>query len=160
MAAPLVSILIPCYNAASWLAETLESALAQTWPHKEIIVVDDGSTDDSAGIARAFVQHGMRLIPQPNRGASAARNAALAAPRGDYFQFLDADDLLAPDKLARQMQLAATIATDRAICGTWSRFIRTPAEADFTPQLLCADAAPIDWLVIKYAHHAMMHPAA
>ena len=161
MATPLVSILIPCHNAAPWLAETLESALAQTWPHREIIVVDDGSSDDSPSLARTFVPRGVRLIEQPNRGASAARNTALAAARGDYFQFLDADDLLAPDKLAQQMKLAAATAdADVVLCGTWSRFTRTPADADFTPQALSADAAPIDWLVTKFGQNAMMHPAA
>ena len=161
MAPPLVSILIPCHNAAPWLAQTLESALAQTWPHTEIIVVDDGSRDDSASLARAFIPRGIRLIEQTNRGASAARNAALAAARGDYFQFLDADDLLAPGKLAHQMKLAAaTAGADVILCGTWSRFTRTPADADFTPQPLCADATSIDWVVTKFEQNAMMHPAA
>ena len=155
---PFVSILIPCHNAAPWLAETLESALAQTWPHREIIVVDDGSSDDSASLARTFAPRGIRLVEQPNRGASAARNHALRLSSGDYLQFLDADDLLAPDKLAQQVQLAA--AADVVLCGTWSRFTRTPADADFTPQPLSADAAPIDWLVTKFGQNAMMHPAA
>ena len=157
---PLVSILIPCHNAAQWLVETLESALAQTWTHQEIIVVDDGSQDGSADLARPFVARGVRLIEQPNRGASAARNVALAAARGDYFQFLDADDLLAADKLAQQLQLAASCDPDVAICGTWSRFTRTPTDADFTPQCLCGDFAPVDWVVKKFEQNAMMHPAA
>ncbi len=158
---PLVSILIPCHDAAPWLAQTLESALAQTWPHREIIVVDDGSRDDSAGLARTFHSRGVQLIEQPNRGASAARNTALAAARGDYLQFLDADDLLAPDKLEQQMKLAAATAdADEVLCGTWSRFTHTPADADFTPQPLCADATPIDWVVTKFEQNAMMHPAA
>jgi len=161
MAVPLVSILIPCHNAAPWLAQALESALAQTWSHQEIIVVDDGSSDDSAALARTFVPRGIRLIEQTNRGASAARNTALAAAQGDYFQFLDADDLLAPGKLAHQMKLAAaTASADVVLGGTWSRFTRTPADADFTPQPLCADAAPIDWVVAKFEQNAMMHPAA
>ncbi|HTZ20338.1 MAG TPA: glycosyltransferase family 2 protein [Opitutaceae bacterium] len=161
MATPLVSILIPCHNAAPWLAETLESALAQTWPHREIIVVDDGSNDHSVDLARTFASRGVQVVGQENRGASAARNHALRLSRGDYLQFLDADDLLAPDKLAQQMKLAAaTAGTDVVLCGTWSRFTRTPADADFTPQPLSADAAPIDWLVTKFEQNAMMHPAA
>ncbi len=157
---PLVSILIPCHNAASWLAETLESALAQTWTPTEIIVVDDGSRDDSLSIARRFEARGLRILSQPNRGASAARNAALAASRGEWLQFLDADDLLAPDKLARQLRLAADVGDGTMICGTWSRFTRTPADADFTPQLLCADLPPVEWVTAKLGHNAMMHPAA
>ena len=72
---PLVSILIPCYNAAPWLAATLDSALAQTHPRTEIIVVDDGSSDHSLAIARTFEPHGVRVVTQPNAGASAARRA-------------------------------------------------------------------------------------
>jgi glycosyltransferase involved in cell wall biosynthesis len=73
---PLVSILIPCSNAAPWLAATLASALAQTHPRTEIIIVDDGSSDHSLAIARTFEPHGVRVVTQPNAGASAARNHA------------------------------------------------------------------------------------
>lgn len=157
---PLVSILIPCHNAGRWIAETLESALAQTWPHTEIIVVDDGSLDESGAIARRFEARGVRVIAQSNRGASAARNAAFAASRGDWIQFLDADDLLAPEKLAHQLRLAPTVGDHAALCASWSRFTRTPADADFTPQVLSTNAAPADWVVRKFEHNAMMHPAA
>lgn len=156
----LVSILIPCHNAAPWLAETLECALGQTWPHKEIIVVDDGSRDESLAIARRFEARGVTVITQPNRGASAARNAAWTASRGDWLQFLDADDLLSPDKIARQMEMAAKVGAETALAGRWSRFTSSPADADFTPQPLCMDAAPVDWLIVKFEQNAMMHPAA
>jgi glycosyltransferase involved in cell wall biosynthesis len=157
---PLISILIPCYNAARWLPFTLESALAQSWPNKEVIVVDDGSTDDSLAIARSFVTRGVKVASQPNRGASAARNAALQAARGAWVQFLDADDLIAPDKIAIQMALAQTIGDKFAICATWTRFRSATADADFTPQPLCTDADPAGWLVLKFEQNRMMHPAA
>jgi len=157
---PLVSILIPCYNAERWLAPTLESALAQTWPHLEIIVVNDGSTDRSLSIARPYEGRGLRVLDQPNRGASAARNAAFAACRGEWIEFLDADDLLAPDKIERQMQLAATVGPDFMLCGSWSRFAHSPADADFPPQPLSGDFAPTDWTVTKFERNAMTHPAA
>jgi len=159
--ASLVSILIPCYNAARWLPETIESALAQTWPQTEIILVDDGSRDESLDIARRFATRGVKVIAQANRGASAARNAALTASQGDWLQFLDADDLLAPGKITHQMNLATQLArADVVLCGRWSRFTCTPADADHLPQVLCTDAAPTDWLVSKFEHNAMMHPAA
>src|SRR5262245_21908195 len=101
---PLVSILIPAFNASRWIADTIQSALAQTWPRTEIIVVDDGSTDDTLAIARGFASQGVSVTTQPNRGASAARNVALARSRGDFIQWLDADDILAPDKIERQME--------------------------------------------------------
>ncbi len=158
--APFVSIIIPCYNAEPWIAEALESALAQTHPDREIIVVDDGSKDASVDVVRRFTARGVQLVRQPNRGASAARNAGLAAARGDWFQFLDADDLLAPDKIARQLELADRIGREFAFCAQWTRFTTTLAQADFTPQPLCMDAAAVDWLVLKMEQNRMMHPAA
>jgi glycosyltransferase involved in cell wall biosynthesis len=157
---PLVSILIPFHNAAPWLAETLGSALAQTWPRKEIIVVNDGSTDNSLAIARSFESRGVTILDQHNQGAAAARNTALRAARGEWLQFLDADDLLAPDKIAAQLALAEKTGPDFALCARWSRFTRSPADADFTPQPLCADADPVAWVVEKMERNAMMHPAA
>ncbi|MBL9216331.1 MAG: glycosyltransferase [Opitutaceae bacterium] len=157
---PLVSIIIPCHNAAPWLAETLASALAQTWPQKEIIVVDDGSTDDSAAVVRGFAPRGVRLVSQPNAGAAAARNRGWREARGDFLQFLDADDLLAPDKIARQVEAAAAGGADCAYSAAWHRFTRTPAEADQTPQPLCADLDPLEFALRKFERNAMMHPAA
>ena len=157
---PLVSILIPCHNAAPWLAEALTSALAQTWPEKEIILVDDGSTDDSLSIARSYETKGVRVVAQTNRGASAARNRALQEARGDFIQFLDADDLLAIDKISLQLHLAETAGQDHVFCATWSRFTTSIADADFTPQPLCADFRPVDWVTTKFERNAMMHPAA
>ncbi len=90
---PLVSILIPAHNAQEWIADTLRSAIAQTWERKEIIVVDDGSTDQTHAIARQFETHGVRVVRQENQGASAARNKAFSLSHGDYIQWLDADDL-------------------------------------------------------------------
>ena len=74
---PLVSILIPAFNAQSWIADTLGSAMAQTWPRKEIIVVDDGSTDQTVAVARKFESAGVRVVTEKNAGAAAARNKAL-----------------------------------------------------------------------------------
>ena len=90
---PLVSILVPAYNSQRWLADTLNSALEQTWPKKEIIVVDDGSTDRTLHIAKQFASKNVQVVPQPNQGAS-VRNTAFSLCQGDYIQWLDADDLL------------------------------------------------------------------
>src|SRR5438132_1122109 len=94
----LVSILIPVYNAEAFVAEAIQSALDQTWPAKEVIAVDDGSTDRSPEILEGFGGR-VKIIEQENRGASAARNRALNQAQGEFIQFLDADDLLSPDKL-------------------------------------------------------------
>jgi glycosyltransferase involved in cell wall biosynthesis len=156
----LVSIIIPCHNAAPWLAATLESARAQTWPHTEIILVDDGSTDRSVEIAREFEDDHIRILQQPRRGASAARNAALAVAEGDFVQFLDADDLLASDKIALQVVHALELGGQPAICGRWSRFHTAVEEACFPLEPLCTDAAPVDWLITKFEQNRMMHPAS
>ena len=99
---PLVSILIPAYNSEKWIADSIRSAVAQTWQPKEIIVVDDGSKDQTLSIAKQFESDSVRVFSQKNQGAAAARNNAFSMSHGDYIQWLDADDLLAPDKIARQ----------------------------------------------------------
>src|SRR6267378_3785357 len=104
--APLVSILIPAYNAERWVDDTIRSALAQTWPRKEIIIVDDGSRDQTLSIARQFASKNVFIATQQNQGVCAARNKAIELCQGDYIQWLDADDLLGPDKIAKQMEAA------------------------------------------------------
>lgn len=105
MTAALVSILIPCYNAERWLAETLRSVANQTWRNVEIIVVDDGSRDGSLALARSFEAGHVKVISQENQGTSAARNAAYAAAQGAFIQYIDADDLLSADKIEHQVRL-------------------------------------------------------
>lgn len=102
---PLVSILIPSYNSEKWLTETLQSCQAQTWTNIEIIVVDDGSTDQSYEVAKSFQACNLKVLRQENKGASAARNNAYMQSKGDYIQYLDADDLLSPDKIEAQVKL-------------------------------------------------------
>lgn len=102
---PLVSILIPAYNAERWIAGTLQSVVGQTWPNKEIIVVDDGSKDGTVALARRFESSGVRVAEQENRGPAAARNHAYRLSQGEYIQFIDADDLLSPEKITEQIKV-------------------------------------------------------
>lgn len=102
---PLVSVVIPAYNAAGFIAETLESVLGQTYRPLEIIVVDDGSRDGTPEVVERFASHGVRLIRQENAGPSAARNRGIAVATGTYIAFLDADDLWLPEKTARQVEV-------------------------------------------------------
>lgn len=156
---PLVSIIVPCYNAERWLDQTLECALAQTWAAKEIIFVNDGSTDGSLAIAHKFEARGVRVIDQPNQGASAARNHGLRLARGEFIQFLDADDLISPDKIAAQIDLlrarpAGTVAT----CA-WGRFQTDPATARFADDEVFRNFTPVDFLVLAGDTGAMIHPS-
>jgi len=157
---PLVSIIIPCHNAAPWLAETLDSALAQTWPNREVILVDDGSTDGSAAIARGFASRGVRLLSQPNRGAAAARNAGLAAATGALIQFLDADDLLDPGKIECQVREWMAGDPSRLLSGAWARFRGSPAGAGFAPEANWRDLSGVEFLQLHFEQGCMMHPAA
>jgi glycosyltransferase involved in cell wall biosynthesis len=147
---PLVSILIPAYNAEKWLAETIRSALAQTWPNIEVIVVDDGSTDRTADVARQFISQGVKLVTQTNQGGSAARNKAFAVSQGEYIQWLDADDLLAPDKIAGQMKAAEENTSPRTIfSSSWGMFFYRANKAKFSPNDFWNDLSPLEWLKLK-----------
>ncbi|HXB02132.1 MAG TPA: glycosyltransferase family A protein [Opitutaceae bacterium] len=157
---PLISILVPCHNAAPWLAQTLESALAQTWVNKEIIVVDDGSSDNSAAIAHTYAGRGVRLILQENRGAAAARNHAIREAHGEFFQFLDADDLISPDKISAQVALLSARPPGTVASCAWGRFSADPAAARFVDEAVFRDFAPVDFLVFAARTGAMMHPSS
>jgi glycosyltransferase involved in cell wall biosynthesis len=99
---PLVSVIIPVYNGEKYLAEAIKSVLAQTYRPIEVIVVDDGSTDGSADVAKGFVPF-VQCCFQPNGGTGAARNRGIDLARGSFFAFLDADDVWVKDKLTLQM---------------------------------------------------------
>jgi glycosyltransferase involved in cell wall biosynthesis len=127
---PDVSVIIPVYNQARFVAEALESALAQSLSPLDVIVVDDGSTDGTPEVLETFARDPrVRLIRQENRGVAAARNAGAATARGQFFAFLDADDIWLPAKLERQRERFATDAEIVLVhCGV--------AEVDETKQLL------------------------
>jgi glycosyltransferase involved in cell wall biosynthesis len=156
----LVSILIPAYNAEKWIADTIKSALAQTWSNREIIIVDDGSRDGTLSIAKHFASSRVCVVSQENQGASAARNKAMTLCQGDYIQWLDADDLLCPNKIARQMQTAEKVGNKRALlsCG-WGYFMHRPFKAKFTSSSLWCDLSPVEWLVRKWENNAHMQTA-
>lgn len=110
-----VSILIPAYNAEKYIAETIKCAIGQTWTDKEIIVVDDGSKDNTFEIAKSFESDIVKVFRQTNKGASAARNFAFAQSTGDMIQYLDADDLLSPNKIENQMKLHLEQGNEKSI---------------------------------------------
>lgn len=156
----LVSILIPAYNAERWIADTLRSAIEQTWSRKEIIVVDDGSRDETLAIARQFESSNLRVVAQRNRGAAAARNTALSLCRGKMIQWLDADDILAPDKIERQMAVW-TESSSKAILlsSEFGRFLHQWRRAQFVPTELWEDLSPVEWLLRKLDLNLYMQTA-
>lgn len=122
---PLVSVIIPAYNALRWLPQTLASVACQDWPHMQVIVVDDGSTDETQDYIRTTWPH-FHLECTPNRGVSHARNLGTTLATGEYVQYLDADDLLTPGKIRRHVELLQAHPHADIVYGDWQRLIATP----------------------------------
>lgn len=157
---PLVSILIPAFNAEASIAQSLKSAINQTWPHKEIIVVDDGSRDGTRALAETFAGDGVRVVTQANAGAAAARNRAYAESRGAFIQWFDADDLMSPNKIASQMQALQEGDSERTLLsGAWGQFFHRPSRAHFSPTPLWSDLTPVEWLLRKLSYNLYMQTA-
>jgi len=131
--AELVSVVIPCYQQAQYVGEAIESVLAQTYPHLEVIVVDDGSTDNVGAIASRYP--GVRCIREPNSGAAAARNAGIRNSNGDFLIFLDADDRLLPQGVQAGVQTLEARQECAAAIGTYRRttFDNRPLETHEQP---------------------------
>lgn len=159
MTRPLVSVCIPCFNAERYLAAAVESVLAQTYAPIEIIVVNDGSTDQSADVLQCFAGHGVKVIHQANAGQCAAANRAWAEASGDYIKFFDADDLLGREMIERQVA-ALSGRTDAIAMGEWSRFSQDPAEATFDALPMYRTTDPVTWLVDEWTRGAPMMQCA
>lgn len=154
---PLVSILIPAFNAQDWIAQTIRSAESQTWSRKEVIIVDDGSRDGTLSVARKFESKNVRVVSTENQGAAAARNTAFSFSQGDYIQWLDADDLLAADKIAEQLAALSDKDTNRTLLsGAWATFAYRPDRARFSPTSLWEDLSAAEWLLRKMGDQVFM----
>ena len=156
----LVSVLIPAYNSARWLGECVRSALDQTWPRKEIIIVDDGSSDATLEVARSFESATVKVVTQTNTGAPGARNSALSLAQGDYIQWLDADDVLHPRKL--EMQLRGAEDGRRSLTlltSAWGKFFFRTGKASFERDALWRDLVPLDWIMTRFNDNVWMNPA-
>ena len=144
----MVSILVPAYNAAPWLGAALPSALAQTWRRTEVIVVDDGSTDETFAVAHQFGGPRCRILRQPHQGAAAARNRAYQAAHGDFIQFLDADDWLAPTKIEIQVRAASAEEEDALTFSSITHFYDSSPRPSIThpARLENFEENPVDFL--------------
>ena len=156
----LVSILIPAYNAEHTVAETIRSAIAQTWPHKEIIVVDDGSRDGTLATAKGFESKQVVVVSGENQGAAAARNRAYNLCQGDYIQWLDADDLLSPDKVEKQLASVVEDGNRRILLSSpWAPFYYRVRDSQLTRNSLCQNLSPVEWLLRKMGEGLHMQTA-
>ncbi|HIK16972.1 MAG TPA: glycosyltransferase family 2 protein [Leptolyngbyaceae cyanobacterium M33_DOE_097] len=132
---PLVSIIIPCFNAEKWLKETVDHCFQQSYRNIEIIIIDDGSKDDSLEIIKSF---GDKVIWKtgPNRGGCHARNQGFSLAKGDYIQFLDADDVILPDKIKCQVECLKSSSAD-VVYSDWRYIYSFSWLADRTKKVEC-----------------------
>lgn len=116
----LVSIIIPCYNASRWIAEAIESCLWQTYSNIEIIIIDDGSRDNSLEIIKSYAQRYNNIIWRHilHAGGNHARNVGISLSKGEYIQFLDADDYILPEKIKYQVEFLESTSAD-VVYGDW-----------------------------------------
>lgn len=162
-ARPLVSVVIPCFNAEKWIGDALESVHRQSWDNMEIVVVNDGSTDNSLAEINRHKSSRMMVIDQVNRGQTAALNRGLSECTGTYIQYLDADDALERDKI--RIQVDRLRADPDCVASSSWRAISSTAAVDFVDHGTpvpgpVGERAPIDWLVENWWEGGgMMYPA-
>jgi glycosyltransferase involved in cell wall biosynthesis len=150
-----VSVIIPCFNAAPWIEQTLKSAVEQWGAEMEIIVIDDGSTDDSAQIvAQRFPQ--VRLVKAAHQGVSSSRRLGTEMASGEYIQYLDADDILAKGKIANQLKCFEKNGCD-VVYGDWQKLLRNE-DNEFRPGPIVTDKiqADVDVAILE----GFWHPPA
>jgi glycosyltransferase involved in cell wall biosynthesis len=157
---PKVSVLIPLYNAESYISETIKSALNQTYKNIEIIIVDDGSTDNSYDIAKSNKSETVKVYKQKNSGASAARNNAFSKCSGNLIQYLDADDILHPQKIENQVkEYTRGNEPNIIISGIWGRFEKKKENVRWENQAINKNYnKPIEWLIDSWNGQGMAQP--
>jgi glycosyltransferase involved in cell wall biosynthesis len=156
---PLVSVIIPCYNLAQYLGQAIESLLAQTYSNLEILVVDDGSSDQLLEVITPYlVDRRIRLLSQAKQGAATARNKGISHSRGQYLQFLDQDDWLHPEKIARQVFILKEDPTVGLVfCDYFLYFESGEYLTEMPGKVYCAEeCSPFEmlWLGSSFPPHA------
>jgi len=157
---PLVSIIIPAFNAEKLISETINSVLNQTYKNYEIIIINDGSTDNTLSIVKKYESKKINIIDQENRGQSASENIGLKHSQGELIEFLDSDDLLSPDKIEKQVKKYNKYGNNFVYSCKWARFRKLTNDAVFIPNILWKDIKPVDWLVNAWENNLMMHGAS
>jgi glycosyltransferase involved in cell wall biosynthesis len=161
---PLVSILIPLYNAEKYFKECLESVINQTYKNLEVIIINDGSTDGSLTIAQKYAKKytWIKVYSQENHGASVARNKAFSYSKGDYIQYLDADDIMHLDKIMLQIQALKKYDFNPEIVtfGKWSKFFHSTNNMFFSTLAIYKDYDnTLKFLIDSWnnAHYSIIH---
>ncbi|RJR18173.1 MAG: glycosyltransferase family 2 protein [Desulfobacteraceae bacterium] len=151
----LVSVIIPAYNAEKWIRASVESALNQTWQNIEVIVIDDGSNDQTYCILQTVQNKNVKVISQGNRGAAAARNKGLQIAQGDYIQFLDSDDILETGKIRSQLNKADLSPHSMVLLSSgFGTFYYQIKRAKVKPSILWQDLMPLEWLINRFNERA------
>ena len=144
-----VSIIISAYNAEKYIGQTIDSVLAQTYDNIEVIVVNDGSKDNTISILKSYSDK-INIVNQENKGQDAALNNGFKHCKGDYIKFMDSDDLINPEMIEIQMQTLLNTADEYIAYGEWSRFYKDDiTTADFTVLDYWKDMAPVDFLTAR-----------
>ena len=142
-----VSVCIPCHNSAPYVGQAIDSILSQTWQSFEIIVVNDGSTDDSGEVLNHYESPRVKVISASLGSAAKSRNLALASAQGYWIKFFDADDLLHPEAIERQMERLSE-RVDAVASSAWGRFYSDDLGTfNLNPQSVWRDMGATDWLV-------------
>lgn len=146
----LVSIIIPCYNSALYITETLDSLLSQTYTNWECIIVDDHSTDNSLEIIKQYIEKypdKIKLFTNPRKGACAARNFGFSISKGEYIQFLDSDDIISSEKIEKQLEALIGSPGKLAVCNTWQFHTNTNESYNTDADFLFSTDNPEDLLI-------------
>ena len=154
-----VSIIIPLHNAESFISEAVGSCLNQTYNNIEIIIVENGSKDDSWNIASSYKDSRISCFQIETSSATVARNYGYLKSTGNYIMFLDGDDVLSLDKVENQMALFKVFGNDVLISCAWEKFTNDISKTSFVPQKVWNDLLPVDWLVTSWAGGGMMQTA-
>jgi len=153
---PLVSIIIPVFNAEKYLSEAIESIISQSYNNWEIIIVDDGSNDNSLQIASGYESENIKIFSQKNRGASAARNYGLTKSKGTFIKFFDADDIINSKMLESQIKIGRNN-PKKIVSSKWGRFYNDDIETfQLNPEECWQKMPPIEWICTGWRYAQSM----
>ena len=153
-----VSIIIPLYNSEAYIAQTIDSCLAQTHDNIEIIVIENGSTDQGYQVVKSIDDKRLSVFQITTPNAAAARNYGFQKATGTYVMFLDADDVMAPNKIELQLKALSKKPKGFIACCAWAKFKTNTKEAVISPQKVWNIQNPIDWCLQSWMGEGMMIP--